>query len=95
MVIIRSRPPGSNGDLPLMRLKTADWSSTLLETMPRAFSPLKYTTKRQRQYAQLMYLPLLRHYSSNGKVADVKLVDMQQEVPFAHTIKAESVIVIS
>jgi len=42
-----------------------------------------------------MYLPLLRHYSSNGKVADVKLVDMQQEVPFAHTIKAESVIVIS
>jgi len=37
----------------------------------------------------------LCHYGSNGKIADVKLVDMQQEVPFAHTIKAESIIVIS
>jgi hypothetical protein len=98
MVTIKSQPPALNGNPLSMRSKMADWNSILLEMMQRAFSLLKYGTKLQRQYAQLMYLPLpsySRVESNFRKVADVKLVDLQQEVPFAHTIKAESVIVMS
>jgi hypothetical protein len=73
------------------------YPSTLPERMRRAFSPLKDAKKPQRLYALLTYLPL-RSYgreSNLHKVVDVKLVEMQQEVPFARAIKAESVIIIS
>lgn len=58
MVIIKSLLRDSNGDLPSMRSRMADWSLILLETMQRDSSLLKFDIRLQRLFVPLMYVPL-------------------------------------
>jgi hypothetical protein len=91
MAIIKSLPLALTGDLLSEKSRMGEWNSTSVETIQKDSSRLRSDIKHQRQCAQSRYLP--RHYSY--QVVDVKLVDMQQDIPFASDVKAESVIIIS